>query len=207
VLWAKPMPGLSLRVSGFYWDARGIITAEPFTDPNTGMDLQRFENAGRLVTGGVEVEGSYRDASGWYVFGGGAVSEVGTDVGGQIEYGNVPDAAKYTAAGGVSTPLINGKAHVSTELLFVGSRPTRTNTDTGEPESEAPAWLGWNATVYVPNVRGVDVTIGVRNIIGKREYVVAPGDYDRARPDMSTITIPRLPGEGRELYAKVGYRF
>ena len=29
----------------------------------------------------------------------------------------------------------------------------------------------------------------------------------RARPDMSTITISRLPGEGREIYAKVGYSY
>jgi hypothetical protein len=73
---------------------------------------------------------------------------------------------------------------------------------------KAPQWLGVNATIYAPNVKGFDITAGVRNLIGKRVAVVAPGDYDRYDDaTMTTTTIPVIPGEGRELYVKVGYSY
>jgi hypothetical protein len=38
--------------------------------------------------------------------------------------------------------------------------------------------------------------------------VVAPGDFDRLDPNtMMTTTVPTIPGEGRELYVKVGYSY
>ena len=53
-----------------------------------------------------------------------------------------------------------------------------------------------------------DITAGVRNLRGKRDRIVAPGDYDRYDDaTMSTTTIPVVPGEGREFYVKVGYRY
>jgi len=54
-------------------------------------------------------------------------------------------------------------------------------------------------------VHGFDITAGVRNILGKRNMVPAPGDYDRTSPD--TVNVVSIPGEGRELYVKVGYSY
>ena len=62
----------------------------------------------------------------------------------------------------------------------------------------------FSANHYV--FEGFDVTAGVRNLIGKRDLVVAPGDYDRF-DGSTTTTVPRVPGEGREVYVKVGYRY
>ena len=87
---------------------------------------------------------------------------------------------------------------------MIGTRPTRPDAD-GNPSPESPTYVGWNWTIYVPNLRGFDLTAGVRNVIGTREQVPAPGDYDRSLPDV--LTVPRVPGEGRELYVKLGYSY
>ncbi len=217
VLWAKPVPGLSTRLSAYYWDASGIVTqgaCDPTTSPEcvTNPTLLQFQNAGEIISLGLEAEASYRNSRGWYGFAGAAYSDVGqTQADGTIGYGAVPNAPAITASGGISTPKLFGVAHVSTELVFIGARPTRADDDTGNPLPESRAWLGWNAVVYVPNVHGFDVTAGVRNIIGHRDQVVAPGDYDRTVTDAagnsSTTTIARLPGEGREFFAKLGYSY
>jgi iron complex outermembrane receptor protein len=214
VLWAKPVPGLSTRFSAFYWDARSIV--EQLPDPDNAALLQ-FQNAGRFVSEGVEVEGSYRTARGWYGFAGATYANVGCAQCGafmsdpsstSLEFGHVPNAPALTGAAGVSTPALGGKAHVSTELVYIGERPTRPDVDTGDESPASPAWVGWNWTVYVPNIHGFDITAGVRNLIGKRDLVVAPGDYDRYdATTMSTTTVPRVPGEGREVYVKVGYSY
>ena len=193
VLWAKPLPGLSARLSGYRWDARGIITPEVIDV--MGTEIQQFQNAGRLVSNGVEVEASYRDVNGWYAFGGFDYSQVGADdAQGDLGYGNVLDAPAVTAGGGVSTPKIAGRVHVSTELVYIGERAAREDT--------SPPWLGWNWAIYAPAVFGFDVTAGVRNLIGHRDFVVTPGDYDRGN-----VVLARVPGEGREVYVKVGYSY
>ncbi|HEU4611587.1 MAG TPA: TonB-dependent receptor, partial [Kofleriaceae bacterium] len=201
VLWAKPLAGLSTRLSGFYWTARDVV--EQLEDPDN-TNLLQFQNAARFVTMGVEVEGSYRTASGWYGFAGATYSRVGAaeDTTSDVRFGDVPNAPALVGSLGVSTPLLFERAHVSTELQYVGERPTR------DPMQDAPQWLGINATIYAPNVRGFDVTAGVRNLIGTRADVVAPGDYDRYDDaTMTTTTIATIPGEGRELYVKVGYSY
>ncbi|MNC94611.1 hypothetical protein D3C83_115050 [compost metagenome] len=68
--------------------------------------------------------------------------------------------------------------------------------------SEAAAFLGLSLAAYVPDVKGFDVTVGVRNLLGTREDVPAPEDFDR---DSTSVFI--LPGEGREVYARLGYRY
>jgi iron complex outermembrane receptor protein len=213
VLWAKPIPGLSTRLSGFHWDAGDIV--EQLPDPMNPTLLQ-FQNAGRFVSDGVELEGSYRTSSGWYGFGGGTYSHVGCVKCGSyttdptstaVQYGHVLNAPAVVAAGGVSTPKLWGKAHVSTELVYIGERATRPDTDMSGnlvESAASPAWLGWNWTVYAPDIRGVDITAGVRNLLGVRDHVVAPGDYDRTN---TGTLVPYVPGEGREIYVKVGYRY
>ena len=201
VVWGK-YQGLSARASAFLWDARDVIEQRPFEMTN----LLQFQNVGRYITYGVEAEASYRNAQGWYGFGGVTVNRIGTEIAGELEYGVVVNAPKLIAAAGASTPKLLGYAHVSAELQIIGERETRPAAD-GTPSPNSPQWYGLNACVFVPNLRGFDVTVGGRNLIGERDLMPAPDDYDRF-PDMNTtITVPRIPGEGRELYVKIGYSY
>lgn len=196
VLWARPIAGLSTRLSGFHWDARDLIEQRP--DPADDTLLQ-FQNVGRYITQGVELEASYRNSSGWYAFGGGALARVGSADGSEaVEYGRVVDAPVVTATGGISTPKLGDRAHLSLEGVFLGKRHTREGADSA-------AWTGLNATVYVPDLAGFDLTAGVRNLLGTRDEIPAPGDYDRFPDPSTTIVIPKIPGEGREFFVKVGY--
>jgi iron complex outermembrane receptor protein len=207
VAWAKPVGGLSTRLSGFYWSARDVV--EQLPDPDN-PNLLQFQNAARFITMGVEAEGSYRTTAGWYGFAGVTYSRVGAaeDTTSGVTYGEVANAPPWVGSVGVSTPLIFERAHLSTELLYVGERPTRPDTDSGDALEPAPQWLGVNVTAYVPNLNGFDVTAGVRNLIGNRIGVVAAGDFDRYdETSMTTTTVPIIPGEGRELYVKVGYNY
>jgi len=202
VAWAKPRPGLALRLSGFYWSIYNAIEQRPL-----GNELQ-FMNVGDYVSQGVEAEASYRDSRGWYAFGGFAFTHVGSsDPGGSLRYGDVANAPKITASAGVSTPKLFDRVHVSSELILLGERPTRPDTTSMPPlpSPASPAWVGWNAAIYAPNIAGFDITAGVRNILGKRDLVPAPGDYDRTVP--APILVPRVPGEGREVYVKIGYSY
>ncbi|MFT3693167.1 MAG: TonB-dependent receptor [Kofleriaceae bacterium] len=200
--WAKPTPGLSTRISGYYWDARGIVEQLPAPGSDT---LISFQNVGRIVSAGIEAEATYRNSAGWYAFGGGAYSHVqSADDGGDLK-GDVVNAPAITAAGGVSTPKLMQLGHVSAEVQYIGERFNREQMDMTE-SPKSPAWVGLNAIVYVPNVSGFDITAGVRNIIGTRDLMPAPADYDRfASPN--TVTIARIPGEGRELFIKLGYSY
>ena len=58
--------------------------------------------------------------------------------------------------------------------------------------------------MYVPSWHGLDVTVGARNLLGTRADVPAPEDDDRP---VQGLTIGILPGEGRELYARLGYHY
>jgi iron complex outermembrane receptor protein len=206
VAWAKPVGGLSTRLSYYYWDARALVEQLPLPNPMPGQEnLIAFQNVGRIVSEGVEVEASYRNSAGWYAFGGGVYSKVtSSETGGALE-GNVVNAPAVTASGGVSTPKLFGRAHLSGELLCISTRATRPQMD-GTPSPDSPAWYGVNLTVFVPNVSGFDLTAGVRNLIGTRDMMPAPADYDRYSSPAS-VTIPRIPGEGREVFVKAGYSY
>jgi hypothetical protein len=67
---------------------------------------------------------------------------------------------------------------------------------------EAKAFVGLSMAAYAPDIKGFDLTVGVRNLIGKREEVPSPEDFDR---ESGSVFI--LPGEGREVYARLGYRY
>jgi iron complex outermembrane receptor protein len=205
VLWARPATGLSTRVSAFHWKASGVIEQRPAPSDPTFL---QFQNTADYVTTGVEAEASYRNAAGWYGFGGASYARVGSGaVRGHIDYGNVVNAPALTASGGVSTPLVLNRAHLSVAGTFLGRRLTRIDDATGLRGPDSPAWLGLDAMVYVPNLRKFDVTAGVRNIIGKRDLQPAVGDYDRFPEGRQPVFVARLPSEGREVFVKVGYSY
>ena len=211
VAWLK-LGGLSARISGFNWTATDVIEQRPFTNMD-GLEVLQFQNIGRYTTRGIEAEASYRDSTGWYGFGGVSFNNVGTEVVDEmtgeteLEFGVVFGAPKVTAAGGISTPRLFGHAHLGLEGQFISRRRTRlaTDPDAAGADKTSPPWLGLNATLYFPNVRGFDITLGGRNLIGTRDQVPAPEDYDRFPDPATTIVVPKLPGEGREVYVKVGY--
>jgi outer membrane receptor protein involved in Fe transport len=206
VVWAKPWSGLSARVSGFYWDARDIIESQPAPEDPTG-DLLQFQNVSRYVSRGIEVEASYRNSAGWFGFAGAAVAQVGTeDVTGALVFGGVTNAPPITVGAGLSTPKLAGLAHLSAEAIVLGERPTRPD-ENDRPSAPSPPWAGINLTIYAPDIifKRLDLTAGVRNLIGTRDMMPAPGDYDRSIPD--ALVIARVPGEGRELHVKLGYSY
>ncbi len=189
VVWARPRPGLTTRLSAFRWTADRLVEQDTVTVMNVGDRLQ-FDNRGRLQSTGLELEASYRDADGWLAFGGGALTQV-EDGDGVTAIG----APGWVASAGLSSPLVLRRAHLSTEVQAIGARSTRVDG------VRADAFVAWNVVAYLPSVAGFDVTLGVRNLLGQREAVPAPEDYDRDDP------IATLPGEGRELYARLGYRY
>ena len=201
VAWARPLPGLATRLSAFRWDARDIIEAVPAPEDPA---LLQFQNVARYVSLGVEAEASYRNSQGWLVFAGGAYTQVGSEVMGDIEYGDVTNAPVITASAGASTPRLGDRVHVSAQVAVVGDRPTRPDA-MDQPSPAAPVWVGLDAAVYAPDLWGFDVTAGARNLIGTRDLMPAPGDYDRSMPD--TRVVPRVPGEGREFHVEVGYSY
>lgn len=197
VLWGKPQPGLTLRLSGFRWAAKRLVEQEAVALPD-GTERLQFQNTGGLVSTGVEVEGSYRDADGWLGFGGFAYTDVNDDTG-----EDAVGAPKVTGSLGASTPLLGKRFHLSSEVQIITPRLVRKGEDT-DPDHRTATWVGWNAALYLPSWHGFDVTLGVRNLLGQRAEIPAPEDYDRPEQD---LTIAVLPGEGRELYARVGYRY
>ena len=174
VVWGRPRPGLTARLSGFRWAAEGLI--EQDVDPIDGKLV--FGNTGALTSTGVEVEASYRDADGWLAFGGGSYTRVEAEDDGVMS--TAIGAPTWTGSGGASTPLLAGRFHVSSELQVIGSRSTRTS-------ERAAAWVGWNAVVYLPGWHGLDVTIAGRNLLGTRQGVPAPEDYDFSRKIINRI--------------------
>lgn len=191
VVWARPRPGLTTRLSAFRWTADRLVEQDSVViDDVTGEERLQFDNRGRLQSTGLELEASYRDADGWLAFGGGTLTQV-EDGDGVTAIG----APGWVASAGLSSPLVLRRAHLSTEVQAIGARSTRVDGVRADP------FVAWNVVAYVPSVAGFDVTLGVRNLLGRREAVPAPEDYDRADP------IATLPGEGRELYARLGYRY
>jgi outer membrane receptor for ferrienterochelin and colicins len=190
VAWGR-WRGLSARLSGFDWDAERIIeqNVDPASPPD--MPLLQFQNSGTRSSKGVEGEASYRDARGWLAFGGFVVEKVRDE-----RKKRVPGAPWLTVSGGVSSPQLAGLLHVSSELELIGPRPTR------DDSVSAATFVGWNVAVYVPDWHGFDLTVGVRNLLGRREELPAQEDYDR-----DDALVPLLPGEGREFDARLGRRF
>ncbi len=202
VAWGRPLPGLNARVSVWQWDLDKIIEKGSVYDPDALAERLQYKNIFLgLRSRGVEVETSYRDTSGWLGFANATFSQVRKDP--DRTATEVVNSPAVTANLGVSSPLLLGRAHVSTELSFLSARHTRELLARRNNYVDAEAFLRWNLVVYVPGVDGFDITIGVRNILGVREQIPAQSDYDRA----GGVNTYLVPGAGRELYARVGYRY
>jgi outer membrane receptor for ferrienterochelin and colicins len=192
VLWGRPVTGMNLRFSAFRWDLGQLLQQQAVVVD--GVEQLQFQNVAEARSQGFEAEASYRDTAGWYAFGSATLAFVERD--GRTE--NALNAPEVVAAGGASTPLLFRLFHLSSELLFIGARRTR------DPSAmiEARQHVTWNLALYLPAWRDFDLTLGVRNLLGDREDIPAQGDYDRAATPLYLI-----PGEGREIYARLGYRY
>lgn len=202
IAWARPTPTTWLRASGFYWDANGIIKQGVVVDGEPGEEKKvlQFNNGDSYTSLGLELEASYRDRSGWLAFAGAALTrvrltELDPETKESTDAGRPPGSPWFTASLGVSSPKLRNLAHLSSELMVIGSEPTR-----GEPmEGRSATFVGWNVAIYAPSLYGFDLTIGARNLLGTAQEVPAAEDFDR-----ETIA-GVVPGEGRELYVRLGH--
>jgi outer membrane receptor protein involved in Fe transport len=198
VAWAKPLPGLTVRLSGWQWQLVDIIEKRTVYDPTALAQRFQFQNLADLSSIGLEVESSYRQADGWSGFAGACLSKVERNEGFEAPL----NAPAVTLGGGVSTPRLFGRVHASVEAQLISARHTR------DPMVDTAAWLGLDAALHAPSLWGLDVTLGVRNLLGTREQVPAQSDYDRVFEEDGTLRnqlINTIPGAGRELFVRVGY--
>ncbi len=193
VVWGRPIPGLNLRLSAFRWEMDSLIEQEEVDIGGGELRLQ-YLNIAEMTSTGAEAEAHFRTTTGWLAFGSLTFALVERD--GSAD--NAANAPQVVAAGGASTPKLAGLFHLSTEVKLIGSRRTR------DAMIEADPFLGWNAALYLPDFHGVDVTVGARNLIGRSEQVPAQEDFDRTNDG---VPIYLIPGEGREIYARVGGRY
>jgi outer membrane receptor protein involved in Fe transport len=161
------------------------------------------------VSRGAEVEASYRDLAGRSAYLNGSLAFTGRnclDSDGfdnfflDAEKGNCDarqNAPLIVTQLGVSSQLLLERFHVSGEVSYMSERGTQDQDET------VPAYVGANLVVYLPDVNGFDVTIGARNLVA-REEVPAQSDYNRTMPRTEVL---RVPGPGREVFARAGYRF
>ena len=199
VLWGRPFPGVKVRASVWNWQVQNLIEKRNVFDPLIFEQRLQYQNLSELDSRGFELEGSYRNTAGWYGFANVSIADV---VRNEEDAENAPEVV---AKGGVSTPRIADLAHVSSDVSFVGERLTR------DKDVTAGSHVQWNAAIYAPDFKGVDITIGVRNILGKRQDIPAQVDYDRVTPlptgSALLDDVLLIPGPGREFFGRLGYRF
>jgi outer membrane receptor protein involved in Fe transport len=216
VLYGRPLPGVKLRLSIWEWRMEDILRKDEYFEGSLNRRQIYFFNTASLVSRGAEVEAVYRDVAGNLGYANGALAVTGANCLGDdtlvgnplldtdVELGNCDEAENAPAVvlqAGVSSRLIKNLLHASTELAFVGSRGTQASAETVD------AHLGWNVAVYFPNLRGLDLTLGARNLLG-REDVPAQSDYNRTVVGrQGVLPVLTVPGPGRELFARLGYRF
>lgn len=204
VAWARPTPATWLRASAFRWKATQIIEQEelelydeahPEAPPE---EFLRFANIDEYSSLGLEVEASYRDGRGWLAFAGAALTKVRSPQDakactGACQEVRLDGSPWATASFGISSPKLGGVAHLSSELMIVSDRPSPAGDRTSP-------YAGVNLVAYAPSFHGFDVTIGVRNLLGIRQEIPAASDFER-----EDLVISTVPGEGRELYVRIGH--
>lgn len=210
--WGRPATGVKLRLSAWEWRTSNLLQRNEFFDAMANEPRLRYQNiGGELISRGLEVESSYRDLKGRTAYGNAAVSFTGRNCLGPTGFSNLlldadpskgncdarQNAPVFVAQLGVSSQLLMELFHLSGELQFMSERGTQV------PEETVPAYVGANIVAYAPNVRGFDVTVGGRNLIG-RELVPAQSDYNRSNPRVEVLSVP---GAGREVFMRVGFKY
>jgi outer membrane receptor protein involved in Fe transport len=195
VAWSVPRPATLLRASAFRWNLADLIE-QNVVDIGGGETRLQFQNIAQMTSTGVELEASVRTTNGWLLFAAASAQQVEREGGAEI----AANAPRLVASAGASTPLLRRRVHLSTELVGLSRRRLRDGTS-------ADPWVGWNLCAYVPDYRGLDLTVGIRNTLGIREQVPAQEDYDRTDGIAGDNPIYSIPGEGRELYARLGYKY
>lgn len=200
--WAKPTPALSLRVSGYRWVASRVlkqvikegcvVEIDPDCDPGEDGKVQ-YQNKASYHSIGVELEARLRDQRGYFVYAAANVADVEDDE----TDDELAGAPRVTASLGASSQPLWAGLTLSSELMFIGER----SVPAGEPEArQVPRHVMWNAVLYLPSWHGFDITLGARNLLGRRERVPAAEDFTDADGEL----VGSVPGEGRELYVRLG---
>lgn len=217
VLYGKKTIGsasVKVNVSLWEWRMKDLIRRETFNDPDEAGNPVRihFINLGALVSRGAEVDATYRDVAGRVGYlnvtaaftGRNCIDDGGDGFGNLLldqEQGNCDpriNSPTMVAKAGASSQLIADLLHVSGEVSYISSRGTQF-----APDETVPAYVGLNVATYLPDVKGFDLTVGARNLIG-REHVPAQSEYNRDAPSVDVLEVP---GPGREIFARVGRRF
>jgi outer membrane receptor protein involved in Fe transport len=210
VAFGRPLTGVKLRLSAWEWRMDDLLKrAEVFIPPPENALRLRYQNSGPLVSRGVEVESTYRDVAGRSAFLNASVSFTGRNCLDSDGFDNLTldqikgncdarqNAPVLVAKAGASSQLLFEEVHLSSQVAYISERGTQ------DPDAPAPAYVGLDVIVYAPDLGGFDLTVGGRNLIG-REEVPAQSDYNRTTPRVELL---RVPGPGREVFARMGYRF
>ncbi|HTJ44837.1 MAG TPA: TonB-dependent receptor [Kofleriaceae bacterium] len=214
VAYGRPYTGVKLRVSAWQWDMNSLLQRQQvFIGPPVNDLRLRYQNSGSLISRGVEVESSYRDVAGRYAYANAALSYTGRNCLGDTGLGNFtldPSISKGNCDFRQNAPVFVGKAGLSSQILFdlfyaSGELSYVSSRGTQDMSTTVPAYVGLDAIFYAPDVHGMDVTVGARNLLGA-ENVPAQSDYNRGS-GATEIQVLEVPGPGRMIFARVGYRF
>lgn len=196
--WWEVAAGAMLRVTAFHWrHVRPIDLVRDDVQPN---DVRlTFQNNPTRTTNGVEAEGVWRSASGWFVLAG--LRWVDRDV-------------DFLFAGD-ATPWLSGNAMISTprwhgvQATLLADGMTARASDVAAVV--APSFVQWHAALLAPRVGPVSVRLSVRNIMDTRAWHVASAAYqlhpeaDSASHAASAMWL--VPGEGRTFAATASMEF
>jgi iron complex outermembrane receptor protein len=223
VAYGRPFTGAKLRVSGWEWRLSDLLRRDEVFDPTDNAIRYRYQNTSTLISRGIEIESTYRDLAGRSVYLNAAFSFTGRNCLDATGIQNVTldpktgncdwpqNSPVVVAQAGASSHLLFEMFHLSGETTYISERGTqraealRINPD--DPDAVVPAFVGLNVIAYAPDIRGIDVTIGARNLI-MRELLPAQADYNRSATAMTPRTeVYSVPGPGREVFMRMGYKF
>jgi outer membrane receptor for ferrienterochelin and colicins len=221
VVYGRPATGVKVRLSAWEWRLRDLLQRGLVFDFMDDAQRFRYQNEARLVSRGAELETTYRDVVGRAAYLNAALAFTGRNciARGGDGFGNLSlDPAEGNCDRRVNAPVFVGKVgassqllmrtfHVSAELAYVSARGTQDVP--GARTTTVPGHAGLNLVWFAPHVRGFDVTIGARNLLG-RERVPAQSDYNRINDPLTIaddVTVMEVPGAGPEVFARMGYRF
>jgi len=208
VAYGRLSTGFKGRLSAWDWRLDDVIERKIVYVSNDRR--LRYQNHSVVYSRGAEIEGSYRDLAGRFAYASVAYAATASNCVREtaitenptldLDDGNCDpqkNAPKVIAKLGASSQLLMDTFHVSTEVAYISSRITQHDDESVDP------FVGLNVVLYVPGYRGFDITVGGRNLI-MEETVPAQEDYDRTNPNIDVLAVP---GPGREVFARVGYRF